>query len=108
MKAACDHGPMGELVSHRLGNVALIGVLRERLSRRPDAFPVILTKVVYDGTHCGDHLDLDQIGSLAAEIESLRTIHCEEESIEKLLRQLERQMFELVDAAKRVGKPIAF
>jgi len=46
MKAACDHGPMGELVSHRLGNVALIGVLRERLSRRPDAFPVILTKVV--------------------------------------------------------------
>ena len=34
---ACDHGPMGELVSHRPGNFALIGFLRELLADMPNA-----------------------------------------------------------------------
>ena len=50
---SCAHGPMGELVSHRLGNFALIGWLREILSKTPSHFPVLLTKVLYDAGHAG-------------------------------------------------------
>src|SRR4051794_1580466 len=51
---ACEHGPLGWLVSHGLGNVARSGLLRELLSQTPDLFPLLLEKVLYNGTHCGD------------------------------------------------------
>jgi len=35
LAACCDHGPYGQLVSHRLGNVALIAFLRELLDEHP-------------------------------------------------------------------------
>ena len=52
---------MGELVSHRLGSVSFIGFLRGFFSQTPHRFPVLLDKVLYDGTHAGDHLTAEEI-----------------------------------------------
>jgi hypothetical protein len=105
---ACEHGPMGALVFHRLGNIALIGFLRERLAETHAHFPVLLTKVLYSGTHGGDYLTLDDVSALGAEIKLLKTIHGRKEGDEEPIREFERKMFELFEAAQRIGKPICF
>jgi hypothetical protein len=99
---------MGQLVSHRLGNIALIGFLREILSQTPEGFPVLLTKVVHDGVHSGDCLSLDDVEHLRPEIDRLRGIHRHDQSAEDLIRGFERQMSDLIEAAQQVPKPICF
>jgi hypothetical protein len=105
---ACEHGPMGELVSHRLGNAATIGFLRELLAETPERFPVLLAKVVYDGVHAGDSLSVDDVERLCPEIDRLRGIHSHDKSDEDRIRDFERQMSDLTEAARRVQKPIVF
>jgi hypothetical protein len=104
----CEHGPMGELVSHRLGNLTLIAFLRGLLAERPAQFPILVTKVICDGTHAGDHLTLDEVDRLAGEVELLKNVRGDARSEEELIRQFERQMSELVQAARHIRKPIAF
>ena len=89
---ACDHGPMGELVFHRLGNISLM----------------LLAKVLYDGTHGGDYLGLEEVSAVAAEVAALRAVSDTQPHNEALIRGFERQMSELVEAAQRLAKPIAF
>ncbi len=108
LNGACEHGPMGELVSHRLGNIARVGFLRSVLSDFPRQFPVLLTKVVYDGTHAGDSLSLADIDRLQSELECLRQLRVRGQSADVIIRDFERQMSELVGAALRVQKPIVF
>jgi hypothetical protein len=109
LSSACEHGPNRScLVSHRLGNIALIGFLRGLFQETPDRFPTLLSKVVYDGTHSGDILPLSDVERVAGEMSAVHTLHCSDESHETLLRKFERQMLELVEAAKSVSKPIVF
>ncbi len=108
MREACEHGPLGELVSHRLGNAALVGFLRGLLSDAPDRFPVLLAKVVYEGAHSGDFLCPDDVERLLPEIDCLQGIHRDDQSEEDLIRGFERQMRELTAAALSVRKPIVF
>ena len=108
LQVACEHGPFGMLVSHRLGNVALIAFLRGLLSKTPERFPVSLTKVVYDGTHAGDFLSLKQVEALVPEMNSIRDLHCAEPDQDRWLRQFESQMEGLIQASRRLLKPIAF
>jgi len=105
---ACEHGQWGELVSHRLGNITLITFLRELLSTQPQRFPILLSKVLYNGVHCGDFLSSAEVGLLAIEVERLKEIHAVQESDEPFVRHFELQMRELAEAAQSVGKPIAF
>src|SRR4051794_39259028 len=88
---ACEHGPHGWLVSHRLGNVALIDCLRELLSQTPDVFPGLLQKVLYSGTHGGDYLDTEQVARLIPELEPLQRLRSHKEEEEQILREFERQ-----------------
>src|SRR5690349_13046399 len=57
---ACAHEGM-ELIHRRLGNISGIGHARtyiEKLAANKGySFPVLLTKVIYSGSHAGDHLD---------------------------------------------------
>jgi hypothetical protein len=108
LKEACDHGPMGELVWHRLGNVATIGAVRSLLAESGQDFPTLLTKVVYDGTHAGDWLTLSDVERLGSELRRLSTVHADDDFVESVIRQFERQMSELAAAATRTRKPIAF
>lgn len=52
---ACEHED-GYLVAHRIGNVALVSSLRRELGRWPERFPEVLSRVIYDGVHCGDSI----------------------------------------------------
>jgi hypothetical protein len=106
--SACEHGPLGQLVAHRLGNIARIGFLRGRLQETPAQFPTLLSKVVYNGTHLGDELTLSDIERVAIEMPALHALHCSDDSEEAMVREFEAQMLELIHAAKYVCKPIVF
>jgi len=108
LASACEHGPMGELVSHRLGNVALIAFLRELFSKTPGHFSILLSKVVYNGVHGGDRLDLQDVERLATEMASMHALHCLDANEEEVLRRFEAQMLDLIRAVRSVGRPIVF
>ena len=62
---SCEHG--GYLLSLPLGNITRVGHLRtflHGLEGNPGLrFPILLNKVIYDGTHTGDWIasDLDRV-----------------------------------------------
>jgi hypothetical protein len=129
---ACEH-ELKHLVSHRIGNIALVGLLRAELKRDEASFPILLKKVVYNGVHAGDFLAVDQIPALRIELQRLTEFKCiggspkyflqhmlakffrlalfEHISAKKadvFMRNFRLQMTELADAAERVRKPICF
>jgi hypothetical protein len=104
---ACEHED-GLLLHHRLGNIALIALLRMLLNPHADRLPVIVKKIIYSGTHAGDFLSLEAVEQLALEIEFLAGVHDEDRRNEKFIRHFERQLRELVDCSRKVGKPIVF
>jgi hypothetical protein len=104
---ACEHED-GYLLSHRIGNIALVAALRAELGRRPERFPLTLSRVVYDGVHCGDFIPAAEVPQLVPEVEALAGVHCPDPEMEQLMRGFETQMRELVAAALRVGKPLVF
>jgi hypothetical protein len=105
---ACEHGPSGELVSHRLGNVSLIGFVRRVLWLAPDRYPVLLAKIVYDGAHAGDGLSLSDTRELLPEIDEMRRVQCGRQEDQELLKRFADQMAELAEASIAIGKPIVF
>ena len=93
---------------HYLGNIVHVQFLRERLSAYKNDFPLILTKVIYNGVHCGDFISLEKIQALREEILGLSVVHSGNAQEEEILRDFERQMNDLIDAAIQHKKPIAF
>jgi hypothetical protein len=104
---ACEH-PRGEIVHHRLGNVSLIALLRGELQREASRFPVLLTKVLYNGIHAGDYLPVDLIPTLQREVEALSTSKSSDRKVEEFMSDFRTQMLDLIAASLSVGKPIAF
>jgi hypothetical protein len=104
---ACDH-PRGILLHHWIGNLAQVELLRSELEREVAAFPVLLGKVVYSGTHAGDYLCLEDLPGVRAELEELDRFVCSSERNQEYVDQFRGQMIGLVDAAQRVAKPISF
>lgn len=104
---ACDH-PRGILVHHRIGNLAQVGLLRSELQRDEMLFPILLSKVLYSGTHGGDHLTLQNIAALELELVRLGSFVCAGQHNQEYIDWFRQQMIELVDAATSVSKPISF
>src|SRR3954468_4531178 len=67
-QGACEHGG-GILLRHRLGNISLVGLLRAELQAKAERFPILVTKVVYSGSHAGDFLPVESIAALQTELE---------------------------------------
>jgi len=105
--SACIH-ENGHLVSHRIGNVAAVDSLREEFEQQPDYFKLILSRILYSGSHCGDIILASELSQLVPEVEALAGIHCEDPDMERFVRGFEIQMIELLNAALHVGKPIVF
>src|SRR5258706_13110346 len=70
-RRACEHRG-GILRRHRLGNISEIGLLRAELQRGAERFPILVTKVVYSGSHAGAFLQVAEIPAVQRELDLLR------------------------------------
>jgi hypothetical protein len=104
---ACEHN-RGLLSAHRIGNIALVAALRSELQRRPEQFPLLLSRVLYNGVHAGDFIAAAEVPRLCPEVAALAELHSPDPAMEQFLRDFAAQMAELVESAQRVGKPISF
>lgn len=113
----CEHRG-GFLVDERLGNVTLVRFVRSTLielskPQEPfDAFPVMLQRVVYNGSHVGDSIDPQLAAKLLDEVKRAEggrdkyRFHRDrdEKTFERFLTALRR----LSEASVRTGNPIVF
>ena len=104
---SCEHG--GYLLSMFLGNITRVGNLRSflrALQGKPGPrFPILLEKVIYDGTHTGDSIPLNESPALLKEVEIV--LHSSD-----ILAESEKEFFgnmkELCEASIATGNPIMF
>jgi hypothetical protein len=104
---SCEHS--GYLLSERLGNISMASHLREFLRPleghpRP-RFPILLEKVLYDGTHSGDWIPSERTVDLLKEVETV--LHSKD-----ILADSEKEFFlsmkKLCRASIETGNPIVF
>jgi hypothetical protein len=93
-------------VQKRIGNSALVAVLREDAKQVLEDHSITLSKVLYSGTHCGDSIPLDLTSALEAELVRLRR-YAEQNHVDHL-KQFVSDMQDLVEGAKRESNPIVF
>lgn len=105
--SACAH-PNGVLLHHRLGNTALVALLRSELGRDSSRFPMLLDKVIFDGTHCGDFIPASALPALREEVGRLLSFRSSDDEGSEFAGQFAVQMRELVETAIAVQKPISF
>jgi hypothetical protein len=104
---ACEHAN-GVLLSHHVGNLAQVGLLRSELEGQEHLFPIVLAKILYSGTHAGDYLSLEGVRNLQNELEHLASFVCSREKNQESVDWFRQQMKELAEAALHVSKPISF
>lgn len=66
----CEHEQM-MLDGCTLGNAGFVSIVRDMLAVQEEDNPVLLGKVFYSGTHCGDHLGIRDVRRLAVELDRL-------------------------------------
>ena len=104
---SCEHG--GFLLSLPLGNITRIGHLRtflRSLEGNPGPrFPLLLKKVIYDGTHSGDSIATELVPELMKEVDIV--LHSSD-----ILAESEKEFFGnmklLCQASIETGNPILF
>jgi len=104
---ACEH--QGFLASEFLGNINRVRNVREFLKGLQGdpgpKFPVLLKRVVYDGTHTGDFLPAKQSVALMNEVDLVL-------GSKDILTEGEREFFEsmkrLCEASLATGNPVGF
>ena len=107
VQEACEHE--GFLASEFLGNITRIRNVREFLrglqGNPGPRFPILLKHVVYDGTHTGDWLPINETPALLGEVNLV--LHSSD-----ILTQAEREFFEamkrLCEASIATGNPLGF
>jgi hypothetical protein len=126
---ACRHED-GYAASAALGNIASVTLLTTALRSVARRFPVLLGRVLYCGSHCGDHLTPRQVERLDAELRELAHVRLKEDvgldrrlrpvrleraevrasgkELDGELRRVRGELRRLVRVALRLGKPIAF
>lgn len=93
-------------VQKRIGNIALVAALREDAKQVLEDHSIILSKVLYSGTHSGDSIPFNLTSALEAELFRLRR-YAEQNHVDHL-KQFVTDMQDLVGGAKREGNPIVF
>lgn len=106
----CQHQQFW-LVERWLGNMSLIGSIRDLISQLSSdpaqEYPVLWSKVIYDGSHSGDFLTSGAVQQLSDEVDRLKRI--EDHQVDTIaLIELLRKLEELVQASGSVNKPISF
>ena len=99
---SCAHS--GYLVDRRLGNISLVAYVREFLqSHSPNDFPLMLERVVYSGSHCGDWIALSDVPQLLAETRRLQGL-----TSDPLILEFANDVAALAEASLATGNPIVF
>jgi hypothetical protein len=104
---SCEHG--GYLLALPLGNITRIQHLRSFLrglqGKPGPRLPILLEKVIYNGTHTGDWIPRDESPALLKEVETV--LHSRD-----ILASGEKEFFEnlkqLCEASIETGNPILF
>ena len=104
---ACEHEE-GILTGFYVGNATLVEELWEELANESNKFPILMSKELYDGTHCGDFLIKSDVIKLKAELKKLSKFRCRDFEIQEYMQKFQQRMSNIVDCALSVGKPIAF
>lgn len=98
------------LIHEYIGNITRVGNLRDQIERLAgnDA-KIILSEILYSGTHCGDFLEVDKVRDIAGELEIVERNSVGETGIdEERITYFIAQMNRLVEASLKLQKPIAF
>ena len=99
---SCPHS--GYLVEKRLGNIAAVAYVRGFLENNsPHSFPLLLERVVYDGTHCGDWVAASDVPQLLTETRRLQGL-----TTDPLIVQFTNDVVVLAEASIATGNPIVF
>jgi len=107
LNRACQH-PNGILLHHRIGNLAQVGFLREELQKEGERFPILLAKVLHNGTQAGNYLSLEDVRAAQPELERLGDFVCSHQEDQAEVDSFRRQMIELAEVALRKAKPVSF
>jgi hypothetical protein len=107
VQESCEHE--GFLVSEFLGNITRAQHLRDFLrglqGKPGPRFPILLKKVVYDGTHTGDWIPVEETQGLLQEVETVL-------ASKDILTPGENEFFDsmkrLCEASIATGNPIVF
>jgi hypothetical protein len=95
------------LVSKDLGNITVVASLREQISGLPgaeSAFPIILKRVIYNGSHTGDEIPIRDVPKLKSELLSLAKFNLDDAYVKTFVRD----MNELCAASLFTGNAIVF
>lgn len=93
-------------IGKRIGNIDLVNWLRERASQILEDRSIVLSKVLYSGSHSGDSIPVEEACALRDELFQLGPYA--EPDDDGCLSQFVTDMLELVEAARREGNPIVF
>ena len=107
VQESCEHE--GYLISEFLGNITRARNVREFLrglqGNPGPKFPILLKRVVYDGTHTGDFVPAQQTPALMKEVDMVLASR-------DILTHGEREFFDsmkrLCEASIATGNPITF
>jgi hypothetical protein len=98
-----------EAIHKRLGNMAMIAALHKEIARilaSKVGHSILLDKVLYDGTHGGDFIPVEDLAALRWEISLVREKTKAGRSID--LDMFLESMQELVNVSDLQGNPIVF
>ncbi len=99
------------LVERWLGNTTLIGSIRalikETSSDPAREYPILWSKVIYDGSHSGNFLTNDAVRQLSDEVDRLgrmKNLPIKDSPLVEFMHKLD----DLIDSSLSVNKPISF
>ncbi len=96
------------MVEKRIGNMALVDDLKAEIAKtlgESSSETLLMTKILYSGTHSGDVISTTQFDSLRREIALVRGLAGR---LSSQLRIFLADMEELIVAAEQHGNPIVF
>ena len=91
-----------QIASLRIGNISQVAFLRGIASSVLGEQSVVVSKILFSGSHSGDSLTFDELEPLASELHRL------EVASDADLQEFARGMLELVHTALKHERPICF
>lgn len=93
-------------IHKRLGNLEAIAFLRKEISNVIGNKSILYTKVLYEGSHSGDVIGLENLAALESELDQIAKATGETRSVS--LTNFLVDMRELIQMARKEKNPIVF